>query len=441
MRTVICGDLLFSSRNLVNRLDKKIIEILLNADAVFANAEFSTPKKTTPPGLCMYLTSVKPETLDEFNDLNIKMISFANNHATDYGWQGTLDTIEAAEARGLVYCGIGRNLENARKARFLDTPKGRVGVVACNTTWADRSLASMGNADVVARPGLCPLRWGQAYVLPDKEFNQLKEIDKLLGTQKSMMEVGRIETWAPSGPDSFKFGSAMEGNLKIERGECAHVRTYINRDDERAILKSVGDASKRSDIVLMSVHTHEGINENWYSYEPPVFVEKFAHKAIDAGATVVVGHGAHFMRGIEIYKGRPIFYNLGSLLMEFEAGESMISPEMYETYGLTADDKPSDLHGGRIKDKSGNWLGFYSERRFSKNFLVIMDIKNDNHQYKILPLDLDLHRKNPLERGLPKIATMETGKEMARDLTEMSRKYGTRFSYNKDNGTISIDNL
>lgn len=438
MRVVICGDSLFSSRNLINRLDKRVVNTLLSADAVFTNAEFSTPKHTRPPRLRMYLTSVKPETLDEFVDLNIRLISFANNHTTDYFWQGTLDTIEAAEARNLIPCGVGRNLEDARKARFLDTAKGRVGVVAASSTRAEMSVASMGGADVVPRPGLCPLRWGHAYVLPDKEFEQLKQIDKMLGTEMSMLEVSRIETWPLPGPDCFKFGSAMEGNLQIERGDRAYVRTYINENDEQAILKSIRDAAKRSDVVLASLHTHEGLNENWYSSQPPTFVEEFARKAIDAGATTVVGHGAHFARGAEIYKGHPIFYNLGSLIMEFETGESMISPEMYNSYGLSTDSRPSDLHGGRAKDKNGNWNGFYSERRFSKNFLVIMDVKEGQAEYKLLPLDLDLRRQNCLERGLPVVASSEVGAEFAQDLTKMSKRYDTQFFYNEDDGTISM---
>src|SRR5690606_33209953 len=42
-------------------------------------------------------------------------------------------------------------------------------------------------------------------------------------------------------------------------------------------------------------------------YERPV-----AHAAIDAGADVVVSHHAHIVRGIEIYRERPIFHGLGN---------------------------------------------------------------------------------------------------------------------------------
>ena len=59
------------------------------------------------------------------------------------------------------------------------------------------------------------------------------------------------------------------------------------------------------------------------------------------------------LRGIEFHKGKPIFYSLGSLLMEFETGEQRMTPEMYASYGFGPDALPSDLHRSRVSDKSG----------------------------------------------------------------------------------------
>ena len=53
------------------------------------------------------------------------MLSFVNNHTGDYGWQGVLDTMKAAEDRNLIPCGLGRSLREARLPKFLDTPAGR----------------------------------------------------------------------------------------------------------------------------------------------------------------------------------------------------------------------------------------------------------------------------------------------------------------------------
>lgn len=438
MRVVCCGDALFTSRNLAKRLDRKLVDELLRADAVFANAEFCCPKRDTPPAPRRFITAVKPEVLDEFRDLNIKLVSFANNHAGDFGWQGVIDTLEAAEARGLTACGIGRSLEEARAAQFLDTPKGRIGIVATSSTRSTEFTASSPGTGIAPRPGLNPLRWGRAHVLPDREFEQLRHIDEILGTAASMREVSDIEVMPDTGPDMFKFGSVFEGALQIERGEHAHLRYFMDERDCSAILDNVRDAANRSDCALVSLHTHEGTDENWYSPRPPSFIEDFARRAIDAGAAAVIGHGAHMLRGVEIYKRRPIFYNLGSLLMEFEAGEQKISPEMYESYGFKKDALPSQLHMSRVRDPSGNLVGFYGDSRFSKSCVAICDFEPGNVQIKLLPLDLDLTRPRPIERGLPALPSAELGREIAQDLARMSEVYGTVIHYNDADGTISV---
>ncbi|MEE3662011.1 CapA family protein [Brenneria sp. g21c3] len=440
MRIIACGDLLFSSRNLAKRLDKRLVERLSAADAVFANAEFCCPKPETPPAAGRgYITSVKPATLDEFVDLNIKLVSFANNHTGDFGPQGVVDTLEAAEQRGLIHCGVGRNLADARSARFLDTPNGRVGVVALSSTRSEVFAASVAGADVAARPGLNPLRWGRAYVLPDTEFGQLRQITELLGIADSNREGQRIEVMADQGPDYLRFGSIFESSVQIERGDVAHVRTYMNDDDHEAILKSVRDAVHRSDVTLVSLHTHEGENDGWYAPYPPAFIEAFARSAIDAGASAVIGHGAHFLRGVEIYKNRPIFYNLGSLLMEFEAGESLVAPEMYAAYGHDLDARPSDLHRARSINSAGQFVGFNAESRFSKNCLALMDYQSGALRFELLPIDLGLNRERSLDRGLPVIASAELGHEIAADLTRLSGRYGTQLHYNEATGTITIE--
>jgi len=440
MRFVVCGDMLFSSRNLAKRLDKRIVDLLQGADAVFANAEFCTPRGTSYPACGRgYITSVSPDTLDEFVDLNIKFVNFAHNHTGDFGIEGMLDTLEEAESRKIIPVGLGRSLDEARKARFIDTPTGRVGVVGAGATRSEVFAASNPGNGVAARPGSSPLRWGRAFVLPTELFEQMRAIDEALGTAESYRIGERIETFKGLGDDAFKFGSLFEGSMLFERGEKPYVRTFANKSDAEALLLRIKDASKRSDFVLATIHTHEGPNENWYSDEPVGFIEEFAHQAIDAGASAFVGHGAHFMRGVEIYKGKPIFYNVGSLLMEFEAGESIICPEMYEAYGYGTNAVPSDLHGNRAKDAEGNFIGFASERRFSENILVIFDVdEDDSYKYQIMPLDLDMRRDNPLKRGLPVVANAEAGKAITARLEKISAKYGTKFSYDEASGLIDV---
>lgn len=438
MRIVACGDALFSSRNLARRLDRKLVDEFVHADAVFANAEFCCPRRDTPPQPRRFTTAVKAEVLDEFSDLNIKLVSFANNHAGDFGVQGVIDTIEAAEARNLIPGGIGRDLHEARSARFLDTQNGRIGLIAASSTRAAEFTASAPGAGIAARPGLNPLRFGRAYVLPDQEFRQLQRIDEMLGTAASQREVAGVEVMRDPGPDIFNFGSVFEGSLQIARGDRAHVRYFMNESDCQAILENVKDAANRSDYVLVSLHSHEGTDENWYSPRPASFIEEFARRAIDAGATAILGHGAHMIRGIEFYKGRAIFYSLGSLLMEFEAGEQRMTPEMYEGFGLKRDALPSQMHMSRVQDASGKRIGFYGDPKFSKGLIAICNFEPDGVKVKLRPIDLDLNRARPAERGLPACPSPELAREIAQDMARMSEIYGTRIQYSEADGTISV---
>lgn len=91
-----------------------------------------------------------------------------------------METMEAAEARKLVACGLGRNLLDARLPRFLDTANGRIGIVATGSTRSEVFAASDAGAGVAARPGTNPLRWKQAYVLPEREFEQLRALTRCL---------------------------------------------------------------------------------------------------------------------------------------------------------------------------------------------------------------------------------------------------------------------
>jgi len=73
-------------------------------------------------------------------------------------------------------------------------------------------------------------------------------------------------------------------------------------------------------IVIVSFHGGaEGNSKRHISFETEIFLEEnrgnvneFAHKAIDYGADLVVGHGPHVIRAAELYKGKFIAYSLGN---------------------------------------------------------------------------------------------------------------------------------
>lgn len=80
-------------------------------------------------------------------------------------------------------------------------------------------------------------------------------------------------------------------------------------DTARAMLRE-DIAAVRDKAALVIVALHKGIVHTPARLAP--YERDVAHAAIDAGADVVVGHHAHIVRGIEFYRGKPIFHGLGN---------------------------------------------------------------------------------------------------------------------------------
>jgi len=100
----------------------------------------------------------------------------------------------------------------------------------------------------------------------------------------------------------------------------AHNNIVPNVNDLDFARKLVADAKKKADIVVVSFHGGaEGTDQQHVPNRTEIFAGEargnlplFAHTVIDAGADLVLGHGPHVMRGLELYKDRLICYSLGN---------------------------------------------------------------------------------------------------------------------------------
>jgi poly-gamma-glutamate capsule biosynthesis protein CapA/YwtB (metallophosphatase superfamily) len=91
--------------------------------------------------------------------------------------------------------------------------------------------------------------------------------------------------------------------------------------DEAGLLKAVRDGKAQSDLIVFNIHAHEsptGVDDD--TPTPPDFLITLFHEVVDAGGDVVMGGGPHSMRGVEIYKGKPIFYGLGLFFFKPQLG-------------------------------------------------------------------------------------------------------------------------
>ncbi|MBP9664463.1 MAG: CapA family protein [Pyrinomonadaceae bacterium] len=82
----------------------------------------------------------------------------------------------------------------------------------------------------------------------------------------------------------------------------------------------VTEAAKQADLVIVSFHGGaEGTGSQHVPSRNEIFLGEnrgnlplFTHTVVDAGADLVLGHGPHVMRGMEIYKDRLVMYSLGN---------------------------------------------------------------------------------------------------------------------------------
>ncbi|GCB43191.1 CapA family protein [Streptomyces sp. NL15-2K] len=105
---------------------------------------------------------------------------------------------------------------------------------------------------------------------------------------------------------------------RFQAADTPGFTTTCDPKDLDEISQWVVEARRRADLVMVSVHSHElGPTPE----TPGEFLREFAHRMIDEGADIVVGHGPHLLRGVELYRQKPIFYSLRNIVSQIERAD------------------------------------------------------------------------------------------------------------------------
>ena len=174
---------------------------------------------------------------------------------------------------------------------------------------------------------------------------------------------------------------------------------------------------------MISVHSHD--IEGFEKENPADFLKEFAHFCIDSGAHMVVGHGPHLLRPIEIYKERPIFYSLGDFVLELYNIE-FAPEELYSQYGLTTKNTVHEL----LKTRSKNFtVGLMEDKRMFTTILPFWEMEDGKlKSLKLYPVLASMDGKKS-EIGLPRLCT---DPELLTDFIARCEKYGTRLVRQED---------
>ena len=435
----VTGDCIINRRLSVHSEDRflSVIKILRDADVTYTHLETLIHDYEGPeiyPAAEAGGTWMRSPRFvaDELKWAGFDIVSHASNHALDYSYGGLLSTWKALDEAGVAYAGTGRNLGEARAPTYLDTGKGRVALISMCSSFASWGRAGEVRRDVKGRPGLNPLRF--YYTVDANTMEMLRQLAIKLGWWIS--QAGKTWLFNPAGIHNTIY--------KFLEGEEPGISAVAEEEDVEANLRSIRDAKRQADYVLVHLHNHEWDPDKGLNV-PPRFVPSFARACIDAGGDIFIGEGSHApLRGIELYKKRPIFYdpgdfiNMGGTVTRLPADfywRAGYSPETRIWEATTAD----AIDAVQALPPPLNPPGGYRPGPVKQGAVVAVCSFGEEGGLTELRLHpVTLVRKPRSQSGLPVLADTETAKKVIEYLGELSSPFGTKIDFKDGIGLVKL---
>lgn len=360
-----------------------------------------------------------PERLQDIKRYGFQACGCANNHAMDFSFNGLLSTMKHLDAAGLKRAGIGASLEEASSPATVETPKGKVAFFAQTAVYYgnDSGRAGHGHDGILPRPGVNGLRHIDECLVTRQQMDYLKQLahDTMVNAEE---ELDAAFGYGKPDDGTFTFGT-----VKFRVADKAGKFSRCNETDMQRTETAIREAKKTHDYIVCSIHSHQFPARE--EYEVDYYVEEFAHRCIDAGADGVVGTGNHLLKGIEIYKGKPIFYCLGNFLFHPEY-VTKISADVVEGFGF-----PLELSGEEVvrRRKARATAPMETSIPVYQSMLPFWTMEEGKlTSIRLLPIELGIDQPKGL-RGFPSPAKPES---IFDHLQMVCKPYGTTLKINGD---------
>ncbi|KIW98489.1 uncharacterized protein Z519_00150 [Cladophialophora bantiana CBS 173.52] len=250
-----------------------IYDRLRRADSCFANLEMPFSKDGYPAEKLIPL-KCDPAQADVIRELGIDVVTCANNHGMDFGFEGLRMTSQALDTVGVAHVGSGENVFEAFAPVVKTLNGAKVAYIGVTTTLPNGAGAGR------SRPGLAGVRVFSKFVVDSVTIDE-------------------------------------------SPGMAPFVETETYKPDEEILLKTIRHAKTQADVVLVAIHW--GVPYGWVQNsqdEIATYQQPLAYAMIDAGASAIFGHHPHVVQGVGFYKGSPIFYSLGNFIFS----NSIVTP-------------------------------------------------------------------------------------------------------------------
>jgi len=172
--------------------------------------------------------------------------------------------------------------------------------------------------------------------------------------------------------------------------------------------------------------------------ETPEYVRSFARDCIDAGADLFVGTGPHVLRGMEMYRGRPMLYSLGNFAYQTETIERLPA-ESYDYYGVDDATDPAALFRSRYRDANGNPKGSLARDGYWETIVPVCEFEDGElASLRLYPCSLGQDRALP-RRGTPALASGDRAEEILARFAALSKPFGTELSIEDGSGSSTAE--
>jgi Bacterial capsule synthesis protein PGA_cap len=256
VRVLLVGDLILDEPN-PDFFFEPSARVLRSGDVVIGQVEVPHSTRGQMQSADVPARPSDPENLRALPRTGFNVATLAGNHIADGGPEAIEDTLATLRELGIATTGAGMTLAEARRPSIVEARGMSVGVLSYNC---------VGPRESWARPS----KAGCAYL------NVLTHYE--------------LDHASPGGPPTI-YTFATPETLDEMREDIAALRSAV-------------------DVVVIAFH--KGIGH--LRSQVAMYEREISRAAIDAGADIVVGHHAHIMRGIEIYKGKPIYHGLGNFV-------------------------------------------------------------------------------------------------------------------------------
>jgi poly-gamma-glutamate synthesis protein (capsule biosynthesis protein) len=350
--------------------------------------------------------------------MGFDLLSRANNHSTDWGIKGMEDTDRVLRRAGLVHAGTGKNLAAARAPAFLATPQGRIALVAMTSSFTSMEPAGAPIRGLAGRPGANVLRTTLYHVVTAKEMKWLRQIYNSKPRKPARLATSNTD-------HLYLFGT------HYIVGQKDNLTYKMNPYDLDANLRSIREGKEESDFEIVYIHAH---NPGNWSERVADFLPNLAHDAIDSGEDEFVASGPHRLRGIEIYKGKPIFYSLGDFFFE-DKQIRFLDSQLIQRLQLNFDSTTNWEYENYYNSK------FFNNEIWYQSVVAVSKFDDDGDviEVKLYPIELGYKSKSRTKVGVPELAPAKVAHNILVRLKRLSKPFGTHIKIKNNIGIIRVE--